>query len=130
MEGCLFDEHERKVFSYYDGQEERMGDPLAVYAELVCQCDGDLDGAVKASRRQAPEGHPEGEALPPESPDAYLGRMQAQKRLLAGVRVALAMVPFDGKTGKGATDQHVLAAMNRFFGWTEKNWPGGDRTGT
>lgn len=126
----LFDQYERAVFSYFDGTAARYGDPLAIYHRLVGLLDGDLTGAVRAARRQAPDGHPEGQPLPPEEPLAHAARMVAQARLAKAAHEAFEMADFDPKANTGATVDHDLAALTRYLGWTEKNWQGGDRTGT
>lgn len=126
----LFDEHERAVFEYFDGTSLRFGDPLAIYHRLVGLLDGDLSGAVKASRRQVPEGHPDGEPLPAEDGPAHATRMAAQSRLARAAHEAFEMADFDPKQNTGATVDHDLAALSRYLRWTEKNWRGGGGTGT
>lgn len=118
----MFADHERQVFAYFDGAREVMGDPLAIYRQLVTRLDGDLEGAITAARRKVPEGHPEEQPLPPELPADRVARLAGQGRLIEAVRAGMALVPYDVETGGGATDAHALAALARFLGWTEKNW--------
>lgn len=96
----VFPEGERKVFAYFDGARTVYADPLQVLRRWVLFFDGDPN--------------PTHEAMYSDEP---MVRLPAQERVVAGVRAAFDMAPFDPATGAGATDADCLAALRAWEDW-------------
>lgn len=101
---------EKKIFPYHNGAEPVFGDPLALESRLAEQF-GELSGIVqKVNAIRAKDA----------DPLAVLEGIQARNVLIAGVREAFELVPFDRKTGQGATDDHALGVYRAWTEWTVK----------
>lgn len=100
----MFSEDERRIFPYHDGAVQRYGDPVRMHRKLTVALEGDVNRwLVDAS-----------------SGDLHLVD-QAKDRLVAAVRSAFEMAPFDPDSGRGAVEADCWAALNSFLEWSEKN---------
>ncbi len=121
----MFDDAEKLIFQYAigtgaDGKPVMVfGDPHEIWNELVKQLDGEFGEALDAIQPVHDRG-PKGEELP-ETPGRQVMRARAEERLLAAVRAALGMLPFDRTTGQGATAKQCWSAFDVFMEWLEKN---------
>ncbi len=120
-----YSENERKIFPYRLSEcgAEVFGDPLALSRELSILLDGDPNGVIRAARGTQ-ERDANGKIIagqPSEKPEEVVVRLQAERRLLAAVREAFGMDPFDRATGQGATDEDCRRALNCYLEWQEKN---------
>ena len=101
---------DRKIFSYHNGATQVYGDPLALESNLVEQIPdlgGLLDKVNNIAAAQA-------------DPLTRLEGVQARRALIAGVRAAFQLVPFEPATGKGATDDHALGIYLAWVAFTQK----------
>lgn len=95
-------EQNKRIFKYFDGVEEVFGDPLRIQRDLYLKL-GDPDAAFEAAQKGT---------------DYY-----AANTIVDNAREAFHMVPFDPKTGIGATDEDVEAAITALFEYFEKKSP-------
>lgn len=94
----------RKVFGpYNDGAKDVYADPLRVHRLLVNELKGQHREVLAASRSQSNE-----IAFP------------AIERLIAAVRVAFDMTPWDVATGTGATEDDCFNVLDQFLEWQDK----------
>ena len=124
----MFDSKDKLIFEFCRGRDASgdvkvYADPLAAWRNLVRALDGDAQGAIEAIQPQKFLDDKGGEL--PEPPPSTLQRIEAEERLLAGVRKAFGIMPFDSATGLGGTDEHCWAAINSYLEWTS-----GEKTGT
>ncbi len=126
----MFDDAEKLIFPYSRGrgadekEETVFADPLAVWNALVKACDGDVYGwmeAIQPVKQLDPQGKPE-----PESAGQTTMRADAEERLIAAVRLAFDLLPYDRTTGTGATHSHAWAALNAYWSWTKGEESGDD----
>ena len=100
----IYSEKDRQVFGpYFDGQQSRYGDPLAINRRLTAALGGDQSAIAK-----------------------YHADPQAQEAVLRAARIALELVPFDPATGSGALDIDAETALRSFLEFLEGN---GSRAG-
>lgn len=95
-----------KVFGpYYDGMEDKFGDPVVIHRRLWARLNGRPNDYFKLIR--------EFEAEPVKSE-------QAAESVEIAVRAAFNMVPFDSETGRGATQEECFAALNQFLTYQDQ----------
>lgn len=92
---AVFSEQERKVFSYYDGAQRVFGDPMRILRGMLREFAGDPNPALENMN------HAEAAVWVP-----------AMEGVVAAVRIAFDMVPYDKATGTGATEADCLAALH------------------
>lgn len=102
----------RKVFPYHDGSQQVFGDPFAINKRLWAAVDGRLEKIAHDAFLP-----PLGPGEPERDPSEHVKAIAAQQALLAAVRQAFEMAPFDRTTGQGATDQDCLDAYDAFITW-------------
>lgn len=115
-----------KVFQFFDGEKTRYGDPVEIQYDLYLNLltpdetldDCDLDVP------QAQEGQPPPD--PVEVAAAMHRKFNARKLVMAAVREAFGMVPFDQATGKGATFEHCRTALDVLWECLAKKKPNTD----
>lgn len=134
----MFDESERLIFEYdAGGGVRRKADPLAVRRALLRESGGQFFHWLEKSREPddaswpKPEPGPETPLLPAEQAARDVGpawalatlltALDAQEKVLAVVRAAFGLPPFDPETGAGCVEATCLAAMNAYLEWLEKN---------
>lgn len=101
-----YQEHERQLFPYFNGEREVVGDPLRIWRFLNNLLDGDPDTVLAKAHSQVPE-----------------EKLDAQNRIIEATREAFMMEPFDSETGEGATEQDCLVALTNFLDWIKKKGP-------
>lgn len=95
----MADDPKKRVFSYFNGVETIFGDPLRIQRDLYLKL-GDPDAAFEAAENDK---------------DYY-----AHNTIVDNAREAFHMAPFDPKTGEGATDEDVEAALAALFEYFQK----------
>lgn len=103
------------------------GDPIRIHRRLVRALNGDPNRVIKMAADPEPEVDT-GVELTPEEAAAFQLRMQmqnqmrlsAQEELIAAIREAFDMVPFDPVSGSGATEWHCRNAFNRYLDYSER----------
>ena len=100
----MFEQSEKNIFPYWNGQQEVFGDPLAIHRRLTIALGGVPDEVLKAAKSEEP-----------------LQKAHARERLVEAIRAAFEMVPFDKTAGAGALDEHCFDALRSLLEWTEKN---------
>ena len=121
---------DREIFRYSDGLRNRCGDPLAIYRKLNHLCGGDVNEVYRNTRKGIPEPPKDlpddqfeaWEAENPPSVEDEPTRFQASETLLAAIREAFQMAPFNIETGEGADDADCMDAFNAYceFGLKKK----------
>lgn len=101
----MFSEQERNIFEYFDGEKKLFGDPLALQRKIRIALGADWDFVREHT---GPGDH--------EEPQKSI----AHGKMLAAVREAFGMRPFDPLSGKGATDKLCLATWNTFSSWLDE----------
>lgn len=106
-----FSDADRRIFTYRAAGRELHADPLALRRKLYRVFDGDPDGAFAAADvKQGQDGQP-------EAPAAVLYRLDAEDRLVAGLRQLFDLPALDGATGQGFTEADVWDAWDAFQGF-------------
>lgn len=97
----MFTDQQRTIFGpYFNGQEEVYGDPLKIHRRLCHALGGDPNAVIA---------------------EANKGDNDARERVLDAAGWSLEMVPFDKRTGQGATEEVVDQALRQFLEWLEGN---------
>ncbi len=94
---------QREVFPYFNGKEDVYGDPMRIHRLMFKLLDGDVNRVIEQS----------------ESEDINVSD-PAEELLLEAVRGAFDMVPFDSKTGEGATEADCHAALEAFAAFSDE----------
>lgn len=98
----MFTPQERLIFGpYFNGAEQVYADPIRVYHRLVAALDGDPNAWLKRF----------GEPLDTEARD----------KVINAAGWSLEMVPFDKKTGQGATEAEVETVLRGYLEWLRGN---------
>lgn len=92
----MYTDADKKVFPYFDGRGNVFGDPLRIWRRLNHMLEGDPNKFLAAAKDPSPE-----------------AAFEAKERVLEATRYAFEM-PFDSKTGEGATEADCEAALNAF----------------
>ena len=99
----MFTTEQRRVFGpYYDGAEYVFADPLAVYRKLSHRLDGDPNKVLQDTHSEDVE-----------------TKYAAKAKLLPAAREALEMLPYDKKSGEGALDEDIWAALSAYLEYME-----------
>lgn len=113
---------DREIFHFHDGEKEVYFDPFALHRAWYEATGGNpnaLFDAVEPPPAQ-PAVMPDGtvkEVEPEESDADYLERLRAYERLLAAARQAFELPPVDRTTGKGVSDNRVIAILHEWQDW-------------
>lgn len=110
----LFQDDEKKIFEYQSGAETLYADPLAVSRKILLLTGGDPNRLVEQATAADPA---------TAGPEALFAASSAADRLLAAVREAFDLPPFDRTTGQGATEGHVLGVWQAFCAFLQKKSP-------
>lgn len=111
----MYSDEERRVFKYFDGEQEVYGDPLALRTEIFIATNGDPDSLSKKIFIPL---------TPDTPPEQIIEAYKAEKKLVEIVRDVFKMKPFDPTTGAGATVDHCRMAwrmLTRFLNGEKKN---------
>ena len=141
----VFHEEEKKIFRYEVQGEVRFADPLAVWRSILRESRGEFE----RWRTDAAAEDPPAVVIPAQTPDApaeeaqaqmhrvaialahrastVMSRLDAEERVLACIRTAFALPPFDPQTGCGVPESDCWLVLAAFEGWLEKN---GSSTGS
>lgn len=104
------------IFKYHNGKADVFGDPLALESSLI-EAVGDLTPLLEKINK-----------VNLNDPLQRLEGIQARRALIAGVRAAFELVPFDSTTGKGMTDDQALGVYLSWCDWTQKKSGNGPDT--
>ena len=123
-----YNPEERQVFGYFDGQQDRMGDPFAVRRRLDAQL-GNVNRVLQECHADYPPPQPVGwekdwpppDWHPPEA--AVMDAAAARGRLVEAVRIAFEMAPFDPETGTGALESDCNEAFRAYSDFSQKKSP-------
>lgn len=96
----MFPADKRRIFPYHDGRADVFGDPLAIRRAMVRLAQPDDIEQVQKEAAQ---------------PLAFAN--PALDRLVAIVRGAFDLAPFDRATGGGLTEDEVLGVLKAFYDW-------------
>lgn len=108
----MFNQQQRSIYSYHDGERTVWADPLEL-RRLLRLAAGQDPG--KLAQHAAPLYG--GVDL---SAEDYQLAHAAEDRLVNAVRVAFSLATFDPATGAGATYSDALRTWNDFCAWLEK----------
>jgi hypothetical protein len=114
-------EETRRVFGpYHDGAAQVYGDPLEIYRALQRALGGQFRQVLKDARTTGPaDAESDTEEQRQRKADARTVAdgvaFPAIERLLAAVRVAFRMKPFDPATGQGALERDCHQALDDFL---------------
>jgi len=108
----VFDQQQRNIYSYHNGERTVCADPLELRRFLRLAAGQDPG---KLAQHAAPLYG--GVDL---SAEAYQLAQAAEERLVDAVRKAFGLVAFDSATGTGATYSDALQTWNDFCAWLEK----------
>ncbi len=97
-----FNETERQVFRYFDGQNVAGADPMRIHRRLTAALDGDPQLWLTQYR----------------SDDAQV-RSDAVERLVPGVLFAFELPGFDRLTCEGMMEEDVLNLLRTFMEWMD-----------
>src|SRR4051812_34920965 len=86
----------KDIFPYDNGERVVKGDPIALWRRFCIACEGDPDAWVRAS----------------EDKDNAWRAAEFSEKVLAAVRTAFRLTPWDDEAGTGAQDQHAYAAIS------------------
>lgn len=101
----------KEIFKYNNGREDIFGDPVDLMEKFVIACGGNYQQRMKDA---FPEPYP-------EQPEANAVVGQAKQFLIAAVRKTFDLVPFDPRTGSGATAQTAYDTIHSFMNfWFKK----------
>lgn len=114
----MFSPEERSIFKYHNGEKEIWADPLAIRRQLTLAFGGDPDAALDAAQPPVYVKAPDG-SEPPVNPVAEVHAARGLGRLMEGVREAFGMTPFDPDSGKGATEEQCMKALQAYLDFLE-----------
>jgi hypothetical protein len=101
----MYSEAQRRIFGpYSNGVSEVYADPIKVYRILSHELEGEPNRFIRGANSDDPQ-----------------TAFESRNRLLAAAATALDMTAFDPGTGKGALESDVMAALNLFLEFMEKN---------
>jgi len=98
----MFDERERKVFKYHDGEKDVWADPLAMSRKL----------------RALMGGNPE-KIVTQYNSDVQMDSDNAAEVFFPAIAEAFQVKRFDRLTGDGFTDEDLLKTWEMFQAWLE-----------
>lgn len=126
----MFSAEDKKVFKYFDGSAWVFGDPLHIYRVLQEQTGGELNRFIRESNAKRPCPCTMKETPPDPNVlcdlcgnDGHVDNTEvsgpARTAILAAVRVAFELKPFDKVTGEGATEEICDWAMDCYQAYME-----------
>lgn len=101
----MFDQAQREIFPYFNGERQVMGDPLAI--------DRRLRHFLPQSAIVVLQKWDEAEKALAENPETTVMmpdegvRFEAEEQLLDAVAKAFRMLPYNDETGQGAQETHL-----------------------
>lgn len=121
-------EPNRKIFSFRldvdDPESVQFRDPFDLHCRWYEAANGDPASFLRATQPPEPieSLQPDGKILKipsEESNEAYLERLEAYRRLLAVIRQAFELPPFNPKDGSGVIDTEAIRILHEWQDWQE-----------
>lgn len=118
----MFDESARKIFRYEAQGQVRCADPLELRRQLLRATGGRFYTLWGESEEPAPPA--EGAEEPPlalaDRTAKLMAALEAQAQLVEAARSVFGL-PAVGEDGGGVPEEDVLAVLDAYAGWLEKN---------